>query len=441
MANTDHVPRPVRGLGPVATAALVAGNVIGSGIYVVPASLAAIAGPVSLLAWGIVAAGFLCLAIVYADLGTAYPTTGGLQISVQRSFGDLAGAEAAFLYWISCVTGNAAFVTAFVGYLQVLLPRWSSPAQAFAIAQVLLWTLTLANVLGVRVAGAVQVVTTVLKVVPLLVLSAALGAAGSTSNLAPFAPHGYGALLPAASLVAWLFLGAETAIVPAEEIREARRTMRRSAYVGFGLASVVYALVALSLALALPPSAIAGRASPLATAAEHVMGPAGATLVTVGALLSTGGILNGWILVAGRLPYAAARQGLAPHALARIHARFGTPVVSLVLSSLGSSALVLLYFSGTLLEAYELIALASTATALVAVGLACAAHAVLSRREPQRFPVGRRTWAAATGLVVVVVMIAGTGPRVWLLTLGVAIVPAAYHLVRSRKAGHGGIES
>src|SRR5438093_3357786 len=93
--------RLVQGLGVWAATALVAGNIIGSGIFVIPASLAEAAGPISLLAWLVVGAGYLCLTAVYADLVAAYPVSGGLQVYAQRAFGDAAGLEAAFPYWIS----------------------------------------------------------------------------------------------------------------------------------------------------------------------------------------------------------------------------------------------------------------------------------------------------------------------------------------------------
>src|SRR4249920_2963429 len=102
--------RLVQGLGPWAATALVAGNVIGSGIYVIPASLADAAGPLSLLAWPIVAAGYLFLNAMYADLAEAYPYQGGLQVYAERAFGPLAGLIASSMYWLSCVIGNGAFV-------------------------------------------------------------------------------------------------------------------------------------------------------------------------------------------------------------------------------------------------------------------------------------------------------------------------------------------
>ncbi len=428
----------VRGLGLASTTALVAGNVIGSGIYVIPASLAAVAGPVSLLAWGIVAAGNLCMTAVYADIASAYPVSGGLQVYAQRAFGNFVGLETAFLYWISQVIGNAAYLTAFVGYSQVFFPRFAEPVAAFLLAQALLWTLTLVNILGVRAGGAVQVVTTVLKVVPLLVVAVALLASGSTSNLVPFAPKGYAALFPAISLVAWIFLGAESVTVPAEEVRDPERTIRKSAYAGFALATVVYFLVALAVTLGLPSAEIAGSPSPLATAALRVLGPWGRTFVTLGALVSLLGVLNGWLLVTGRLPFAAARQGLAPAWLGRIAARTRTPAVSLAFSSLLTSALVLLYFNRTLLEAYNVIALASTATALLAIGVACAAQLVLLRREPERFGARERRRApftAVASLFMVGLMIAGSGLEVGLYTLLAVVLPAPYYLWLRTQAG------
>src|SRR5439155_10614016 len=118
------------------------GNMIGSGVYVTPGSIAADVGPVSLLAWGITALWYLCLTTVFADLGGAYPVSGGPQVFVQRAFGPLAGFEAYWLYWLSVVIGNAAFITGFVGYLAVFFPAVGAGMPAFLAAQALLWLFT-----------------------------------------------------------------------------------------------------------------------------------------------------------------------------------------------------------------------------------------------------------------------------------------------------------
>src|SRR5262245_59158127 len=343
----------VRGMGLLGAIALVAGNVIGSGIYVIPASLADAAGPLSLLAWPIVAAGYLFLNAMYADLAEAYPYQGGLQVYAERAFGPLAGLIASFMYWISCVIGNAAFITAFVGYAQVFFPVFSKPFPAFLLAQALLWTLTIVNMGGVRAGSAVQTTTTILKLVPLGVLALALIPHASTANLQPFAPKGWGAVFPAIALVAWPFLGSETATVPAEEMRDARRTIRLAAFGGFAVAAAAYFAVALSVALALPSSTIAGSPSPLARAAEQAMGPWGKAFVTAGALVSIAGVLNGWILIAGRLPQAAAKRGYMPQGLGRLSPRTGAPSRALVLSGIAAGALASTYFVKSLLDAYN----------------------------------------------------------------------------------------
>ncbi len=410
--------------------ALFAGNTIGSGIYVLPASLAAIAGPLALVAWVVVAAAYVPLIAAYGDLAAAYPVSGGLQVYVQRAFGDAAGTVASFLYWSACAIGNAAFLTAFIGYLRVFAPALEAPWPAFAIAQALLWTLTAVNVLGVRFGGATQVATTVLKVLPLVVLVAALAPHAAAANLRPFAPHGLAAILPAVGLVAWAFTGCESVTVPAEEVRGDPGTIGRAARLGFAATVAIYLAVTATLALAMPAADVAGSPSPLAVAASRVLGPWGETLVTLGALVSVAGILNGFLLVVGRLPHAAARQGFAPAWFGAVHPRFGTPARAIAASSAFTAALVGLYFSGTLLDAYNFIALSATATALVAVGLACAALTVLGRREPERLGAARARrapWLGGTGVAVTALMIAGTGATVIALTAAAAVVPWVWH--------------
>jgi len=427
----------VRGLGPVATTALVVGNMIGSGIYVVPAGLAETAGPLGLVAWLINTLGYLCLTAVFADLGGAYPVSGGLQAFARRAFGDFAALEVGYLYWMCSVIGNAAFLTAFVGYLGVLWPAAREPLVAFAVSQALLWSLTIFNAVGVRVGGIVQMVTVVCKVVPLLLLSVALLAYADPANLEPFAPHGMGSLLPAVSLVSWLFIGMESVTVPAEEIRGAGKTIKRAAYTGFAVTCALYLLVLLALNLAVPAGELAGSSSPLAAVARARFGWAGELVVTIGALISVAGILNGWLLVTSRMAFATARDGLAPPRLARLHPRTGTPVRALVMSSAITSGLVLLYFSGGLLEIYNFIALLSTATALVAIGASCLAEVVLLRREPERFSPTQRWRGPITawlGLAVVILMIAGSGRDVILLTLAATLIPVPYYVLVVRRS-------
>jgi APA family basic amino acid/polyamine antiporter len=322
-------------------------------------------------------------------------------------------------------------MTAFVGYAAVFFPVFAKPLAAFLLAQLLLWTFTVINMAGVKAGGAVQTVTTVLKIVPLLVLAVVLLPHADTANLVPFAPKGLGALFPAIALVAWPFLGSETATIPAGEMKDARRTIRRAAFTGLGLAALVYFAVALSVALALPASEIAGSASPMAVAARRALGPWGEQIVTAGALISVAGILNGWILIASRLPQAAARDGYFPRYLERLSPKTGAPVRSLVASGIVAGLLASTYFSRSLLAAYNFIALASTATALIAIALTCLALMRLVRREPEKFRGPQRKRApvfAVVGLAVVAVLLRGSGWEVWTFTALVTLLPIPFFL-------------
>lgn len=162
-----------RKLGPWMAIALVVGNMIGSGVFLLPASLAAF-GSASLLAWVLTSTGALLLALVFARLGRAYPKTGGPYAYARRAFGDFVGFQTAWGYWIAVWVGNAAIAVAFVSYLGYFWPALTDTALlAAGVALAAIWLLTAVNVRGVRQGGWVQAVTTVAKLTPLVGLAVA----------------------------------------------------------------------------------------------------------------------------------------------------------------------------------------------------------------------------------------------------------------------------
>src|SRR4249920_667177 len=155
-------PKLKRSLGLWMATALVIGNMVGSGVFGLPSSLAS-TGPISLLSWVFTGAGAILLALVFATLGRAYPRTGGPYAYAHRAFGDFAGFWTAWGYWITAWVGNAAIAIAFVAYLGVFWPAvLDNNLLASAVAIGVIWLLTAVNILGVRQTGMVQVVTTVL---------------------------------------------------------------------------------------------------------------------------------------------------------------------------------------------------------------------------------------------------------------------------------------
>src|SRR6188472_2641202 len=163
-------PQLKREFGLLTATALVIGNMVGSGVFLLPASLALTAGPVSIFAWVFTGIGAMLLALVFARLGRAYPRTGGPYVYVRRAFGDLMGFWTAWSYWINSWVGNAAIAIAFAGYLGVFWSRASTYWIATLLSIGLVWLMTAVNVAGVRQAARVQTVTTVIKFFPLLLI-------------------------------------------------------------------------------------------------------------------------------------------------------------------------------------------------------------------------------------------------------------------------------
>jgi len=412
-----------RELGLPATTALVVGNMIGSGIFLLPASLAAVAlatGSGSLLAWALTGAGAMLLAAVFATLGRAYPRTGGPYAFAHRAFGDFIGFQTAWGYWIAAWAGNAAIAIAFTGYLAVFWP--SLVASKIAMASVtigVVWLLTLVNILGVRETGAVQLLTTVLKFIPL----ALIGLVGlffmKADNFTPFAPNGFGTgdgmwggITAATALTLWAFIGLESATVPAEEIKDPERNIPRATVLGTLVTTLVYIVATVAIIGILPMTRLADSASPFAAAAAEMFGGTWGKIVAAVALISTFGCLNGWVLIQGRIPLAAAQDGLFPKRFARVHGRRGTPVFGLVVSSLLISALIAMNYNKALVDQFTFIILLATLTTIIPYAFAAAAEVYLFIVERERFA-GRRlardTVVAALGFAYAVFAIWGTG--------------------------------
>jgi APA family basic amino acid/polyamine antiporter len=375
-------PELKRSMGLWMATALVIGNMIGSGIFLLPASMAGEAGPVSILAWLFTGLGAMLLALVFATLGRAYPKTGGPYVYARKAFGDFIGFQTAWSYWLNAWVGNAAIAIAFAGYLAVFWGDATTNWVAVVVAIALIWILTLVNIVGVREAGVVQVVTTVLKFVPLLVIGVVGLFFMDGGNFEPFTLEsgfdwGIGA---AALLTLWAFIGLESATVPAEEVRDPERTIPRATVIGTAAASIVYLIATLALFGMIASSALAESTSPFADGANVIFGGTwGGKAIAIVAMISIFGVLNGWILLQGRAALAPARDGLFPKQFARVDAKRGTPVFGLVVSSALITGLLLLNLqsSGSIVDMFTDIIIIATLTALIPYMYAAAAQLYL----------------------------------------------------------------
>jgi APA family basic amino acid/polyamine antiporter len=347
--------------------ALVMGNMIGSGIFLLPASLAPYGG-VSLIGWLISTGGALMLAVVFARLARIDPAAGGPYAYTRRAFGDLAGFLVAWGYWISIWTSLGALAVALVGYLTAIVPQIArTPATAAGAALIAVWTLVAVNIVGVRAAGQVQVVTTVLKVVP-LALVAVLGLLHfnpSHFQIADTSARTLMSTVPAAAtLTLWAFLGLESATVPAGSIDRPETTIPRATLVGTGLSALIYVASTVGVMSLLPGDALSRSTAPFADAARTQVGEWASRAVAAGAALSCFGALNGWTLLAGQLPLAVARDGLFPRIFAGTSRR-DTPAAGLVIAGLLTTGLVLINYTRGLVELFTFFILLATLNTLI----------------------------------------------------------------------------
>ncbi|WP_067461348.1 amino acid permease [Actinomadura macra] len=394
--------RPVRRkLGLWMASALVVGNMIGSGVFLLPSSLAGY-GPISLIAWVFTAAGAILLALVFARLARAYPRTGGPYAYARRAFGDFVGFQTAWGYWIAVWAGNAAIAVAFVGYLAHF---WHALATdrvlAASVGLATIWLLTAVNAYGLRQAGAVQVVTTVVKLVPLLLIAVGGLFFVKSANFGEFNASGesaFSAVTAAAALTLWSFIGLESATVPAEDVDAPERTIPRATIAGTAVTALVYILGTVAVLGLVPAAALATSTAPFADAADAAFGGWAADLVAAGAAISAFGALNGWILLQGQVPFAAARDGLFPRVFART-GRAGTPVVGLVVSSVLVTGLMLMNYNASLVDQFTFVILLATLTTVIPYAYASIAELVLLATDRAAFSGGRLARDAVIALL------------------------------------------
>ena len=409
--------------------ALVVGNSIGSGVFLLPAALAPF-GRNGLIAWLFTSVGALLLAVVFSTLSRAYPQAGGPYAYANAAFGPFTAFIVAWGYWVSIWVGNAAIATGAVGYLIPLVPRiGSSPGASVAVTLLGLWLLTAVNVSGIRASGWVQTVTTVLKLLPLVAVAAvgllSLHAGGGAMAAVPWS---LGGTTAAATLTLWALLGLESATIPADKVRDPARTIPRATLTGTVITALICSLACGTVLVSLPEAVLARSSAPFVDAARLFWGPGAGELLAAFAAISGFGALNGWILLQGELPRAMAHDGVFPRFFARESAR-GTPSFALVFGSLLVSLLIVVNQQKSLVGIFTFMVLLSTTACLVMYAVCSLALLRLQWTRQLGIP-GRRTLPLAlVGIAAVLYSlwaIAGAGlePLVWgcvLLLLGAPV--------------------
>ncbi|MGW7435219.1 amino acid permease [Streptomyces sp. NPDC054849] len=360
---------------PVATC-LVMGNIIGGGIFLLPASVAPF-GTISLVAFGVLTLGAIALALVFGRLAHRHPQTGGPYVYARAAFGDFAGFLAAWSYWITTWVSNAALAVAAVGYLTVLLPGIGGHKWAMCLAALALqWLPALANLAGTRYVGAVQLVSTVLKFAPLLLVAVGGLFFFDPANLGPFQAtdqSAVGAVSASAAILLFSYLGVESAAVSAGEVRDPARNVGRATILGTAGAATVYLLGTLAVFGLVAHEKLVSSEAPFTDAVNAMFGGTwGGTLVACAAVISMAGALNGWTLLSAQTPYAAAKDGLFPRVFET--RKRGVPVVGVGVTVALASALTVYNYTAGSQRVFEVLVLVTTFTATVPYLLSTAAQ-------------------------------------------------------------------
>lgn len=409
--------------------ALVVGNSIGSGIFLLPASLAPY-GMNSLLAWGLSATGAILLAIVFSRLSRAFPEAGGPYAYVQQAFGTLPAFMVAWGYWVSIWVGNVTIATGGVSYLTPLMPWIATvPGASAGITLLILWILTLVNWYGIRASGWVQSVTTVLKLIPLIAVVGLGFFAVKRADIAQAAtvPLSLSGVTGAATLALWALLGLESATIPADKVANPQRTIPRATLLGAVLTALVCAIACSAVLVLMPRDTLAASNAPFADLATRFFGPGAGVMIAIFAAISAFGCLNGWILLQAELPLTMAKQGVFPKLFAHESKR-GTPDFGLFFGSALVSLLLLSNYQSSMVIIFTKMALLST-TACLVLYLVCSL-ALLKLKWRGEMPGG----ALSLGLIGTLACLyslwtiigAGSEAVLWGLGLLIAGLPVFY---------------
>jgi APA family basic amino acid/polyamine antiporter len=357
-----------RPLGLLACIALVMGNMIGSGVFLLPAALAPF-GWNAVAGWVLTIGGALALAWVLAALTKRLPGTGGPPEMVAAAFGPIAGFAVGWIYLVSIWTTNVAIAVAAISYLSIFLPVISQvPGLPAASGFALLWLLTLLNIRGAKAAGGFQILTVALKLIPLLVVFVIIVmvlAKQGTAPLRPFPAEGLSlhAVTASAALTLWALLGFESASACAGKVADPARTIPRATMIGTAVTGLIYLLICSGIALLLPEAIAAHSDAPFATFVARFWSPGPSYFIALFAAISAIGALNGWLLLQGEVPLAMAQAGQLPKWLAKTDAR-GTPIRALVISSIIGSIMLLSNSLRGMGDLFQTMALLSTSATL-----------------------------------------------------------------------------
>lgn len=390
----------MRAVGLFGLIAIAVNGVIGSGIFVLPATVASLLGPASPVAY-IVAAFLIALIVLcFAEAGSMFEQTGGPYLYAREAFGSFVGLEVGWMFLLSRLAAASAIANAFILYLGYFWPAMASGIGRAIALTALLWGLGLLNLVGVRYGAWAVNLLTIVKLVPLLLFVGVGLFFVDSGRYQILAVPDLTSLRQASLALIFAFGGFENASVPTEEVKNPTRNLPIALIVSIALTALLYIAIQIVALGTLP--GLANDATPLASAGRMFLGPAGAAIITVAAVFSTTGSNSALALVGPRILYALAEGGQLPRALARVHPRYRTPHIAVIVFALAAWVIALYGSFAQLVTVSAIARLLFSATT-------CLAVPVLRRKMPN----ATRTFRVPGGVVIPAL---AAVISIWLLT-------------------------
>lgn len=367
---------------------LVCGNMIGSGVFMLPATLAQVSGPLAtIIAWVLTTIGSILIAISFANLGSKYPSTGGAYQYTKEAFGEFVGFLSAWLYWNGSWIGNAAIIVAIASYSAAIFPALQDPFISIIFTSSILWAVTILNIVGVKQAGKIQSFVTVFKIgfFALFIIVAFLNF--DSINIMPLAPEGKGlsTVSLAATSTLWAFVGLESSTVTAGELKDPEKNVKKSTIYGLIIAAIIYILISVGSMGAMSNSELAMSGAPLTDILTRALGTNVGKMLTIAVVICILGTTIGWILSTARVSFAAGEDGVFPKFFGKLSPKYGTPVNSLIIGSVLVNLLLVMNYQKGMVSAFTFITILATLSFLPVYLLSVAAEMMIMFREEKNF--------------------------------------------------------
>ncbi|HKP86985.1 MAG TPA: amino acid permease [Blastocatellia bacterium] len=390
----------IRGIRRWDLVAVTINGIIGAGIFGLPSRVYALVGSYSIIAFIVCALVVVLIILCFAEVSSRFSRTGGPYLYAREAFGSAVGFEVGWLMWLARLTAFAANCNLLIDYLGYFWPPATAHYWREAIITLVVASLTVVNIIGVRDAARVSNVFTIGKLIPIMLFIAAGFFFLDAGNYSFREPPTYSAFSSSVLMLVYAFTGFEMAVIPAGEIRDPQRNLPLAMLTAIGLVAVLYISIQVVCIGTLPGLATSQR--PLADASNLFLGRAGGAVISAGVIVSIIGNLNVLILAGSRLPFAMAEGGELPGAISVTHKRFRTPHVAILITTAVMLALTL---GSTFSKQVNL----SVIARLLSYGVTCAALLVF-RRSGSAPPAMFKTPAGVAVAIVALLLAA------WLLS-------------------------